>query len=328
MLRVLAFLFVVLQPLAAQALCEGDDLIAAMPAADRERLEARAAAMPYAEGLLWRATKGTTELTLFGTYHFRHAETETHLERLKALTEAAEAVYLEMSPQDQAAFQRQLATDPSVMFVTQGPTLPDLLGEADWARFRSEMERRRIPGIMAAKFKPLWAAMMLGIGPCEARHGAMEAEGIDALIGRHAEAAGVGTRSLERFGEVLRKLDSDPLEKQLDMIRLTLAWPGDADDMSYTIRSRYLAQQVALTWEFSRLISLEYGGPTAAEDFARLERILLTDRNRAWEKKLLAETPGKRVVVAFGAGHLPGEEGVLHLLEKAGFTIERLPLDP
>lgn len=327
MQRLLALFFLALQPLAAQALCEGDDLIAAMPEADRARLEAKADALPYAEGLLWRATKGATEITLFGTYHFRHDETEAHLERLKPLIESAEAVYLEMSRQDQAAFQRQLATDPSVMFVTRGPTLPDLLGEADWNHFRSEMEKRQIPGIMAAKFKPLWAAMMLGIGPCEARHGAMDAEGIDELVGRHAEEAGVGTRSLERFDEVLRKLDSDPLEKQLDMIRLTLAWPGDADDLSYTIRMRYLAQQVALTWEFSRLVSLEYGGPTAEEDFARLERILLTDRNRAWVKKLLAETPGKRVLAAFGAGHLPGEAGVLNLLDEAGFTIERLALN-
>ncbi|MEQ9259529.1 MAG: TraB/GumN family protein [Roseovarius sp.] len=326
MLRLIAALMLALQPAAALAICEARDLIDAMPEAERAALVDRAHAMPYAEGLLWRATRGETEITLFGTYHFRHAETEAHLERLKPMAAGAEAVYLEMSNAEQRDFQKSVAEDPSLMFITEGPTLPTLLGEADWQQFRAEMEKRQIPGIMAAKFKPLWAAMMLGIGPCEAQNGAIGGKGIDALIGEHAEAQGIPTRSLEDFTEVLGMLDNDPLEKQLEMIRLTLAMPGDPDDMSYTIRERYLAEEVALTWEFSRAISLEHGGPTAEEDFARLEDVMLTERNRAWVEKLMAEALGKRVLVAAGAGHWPGENGVLYLLEQEGFAIERLEL--
>ena len=328
MLRLVAVILLVLQPVAALALCEGDDLIAALPEADRQQVQARAAATPYAEGLLWRAQRGETEITILGTYHFRHAETDAHLERLKPMIDAADAVYLEMSLEDQKGFQSQLTSDPSIMFITEGETLPDLLGEEDWQHFKAEMEARQFPGFMAAKFKPLWAAMMLGIGPCEARNGGMEGGGIDELVGEYATEHGVGSRSLENFAQVLNQLDSEPLEKQIEMIRMTLAWPGDADDMSYTIRERYLQQQVALMWEFSRLVTLKYGGPTAEEDFARLEQIFLTDRNTGWVDKLLAEAPGQDVVVAVGAGHLPGEIGLLHLLEQEGFTIERLPLRP
>ena len=330
MLRALAILLIALQahpaPAESQARCDGRDLIMALPAPERRTLESRAAAQPHAEGLLWRASRGNTRITLFGTYHYQHRKTGAHLDRLKPMIEAAQTVYLEMSPEDQAAFRKQLAEDPSTMFITQGETLPDLLGPEDWQDFAAEMEKRRIPSVVAAKFKPLWAAMMLGVGPCEARNGAMNASGIDALLGEHATQTGVETRSLEDFAQVLGRLDDQPLEKQVEMIRLTLAWPGDADDMSHTIRTRYLAGQVALTWEYSRMVSLEHGGPTAAADFARLEDILLTDRNRAWVEKLLAEVPGSQVLVAVGAGHLPGKAGLLHLLEKAGFTVERLPL--
>lgn len=326
MLRLIALVMLTLTPAAALALCEADDLIDAMPEAERAALLERAEAMPYPEGLLWRATRGDSEITLFGTYHFPHAQTQAHLERLKPLVARAEAVYLEMSNAEQRDFQKTVAEEPSLMFITEGPTLPDLLGEDDWQQFREEMQKRQIPGIMAAKFKPLWAAMMLGIGPCEARNGAMSGKGIDALLGEHAEAQGIPTVSLEDFTEVLGMLDNDPLEKQLEMIRLTLAWPGDPDDMSYTIRERYLAEEVALTWEFSRAVSLEHGGPRAAEDFARLEDVLLTERNKAWVEKLMAEARGKRVLVAAGAGHWPGENGVLHLLEQEGFALERLEL--
>jgi hypothetical protein len=32
--------------------------------------------------------------------------------------------------------------------------------------------------------------------------------------------------------------------------------------------------------------------------------------------------PGKSLVIAVGAGHLPGEKGVINLLRKAGYKVE------
>ncbi|MDW3117441.1 MAG: TraB/GumN family protein [Roseovarius pacificus] len=324
MLRVLIILVLSLQPLAAFARCEGTDLIAAMPKAERDALESQAAAMPHSEGLLWLATRGDTRITLFGTYHFPHDETLRHLENLKPMIETAGAVYLEVSNDDQSAMERALAEDPSLMFITEGKTLPDLLEEDEWQRFSDEMRARTIPPFFAAKFKPVWAAMMLGIGPCEARNGAMDGAGIDKLIGDHAASLGTPSRSLEDFRTLLEMLDSFPMNEQLDMIRLFFAWPGDPDDMAYTLRQRYLNQEIALIWSYSRAVSVTFGGDTAQEDFERFERLLLTDRNTGWIDVLLT-APEDVLFAAVGAAHLPGENGVLHLLENEGFTIERLP---
>ncbi|MEM7597588.1 MAG: TraB/GumN family protein, partial [Pseudomonadota bacterium] len=270
MLRTTAFLLMSLFPGTALALCEGQDLIEAMAPDTRASLQAEADAMPYPVGLYWQATRGDQTITMFGTYHFRHAQTDAHLELVKPQIEAADAVYLEMSKEEQTNFQTAVASEPSIMFITDGPTLPDLLGDEDWTSFKSEMSKRGFPGIMAAKLKPLWAAMMLGIGPCEAQNGAMEAEGIDSLIGEHADATGSKSQSLEDFKSVLTMLDTQPMEDQIDMIRLTLNVPLDADDMSYTIRERYLNEEIALTWQFAKALSLDHGGPTAEEDFALL----------------------------------------------------------
>ncbi len=328
MTRFAAVLFFLINPMAATALCEGRDLIAQMPQAERATLAERAEAMPYPEGLLWRASKGDTEIIWFGTYHFAHDETRSHLEALKPMIGAAQHVYLEVSNTDMAQMEREVAADPSIMFLTEGPTLPDLLGEADWQIYRQAMAERAIPGFMAAKFKPIWAAMMLGVGPCEARNGVLEGDGIDKLIGLHAEALGNPSRSLESYRALLTMLDSFPQEDQLDMIRLFLTEELDADDMAYTLRQRYLAQEMALLWEFSKAISLELGGPDAAEDFALFEKLLLEDRNRAWVALLLEAADGRQVFAAVGAAHLPGETGVLRLLEEEGFLIERLPFNP
>ena len=62
---------------------------------------------------------------------------------------------------------------------------------------------------------------------------------------------------------------------------------------------------------------------------AEAEQILMHDRNRAWIDPMtgaanMAAASGKGVVAAFGALHLPGEKGVLRLLEQEGWTIERV----
>jgi len=331
MLRALAILLIALQahpaPAESQARCDGRDLITALPAPERRTLESRAAAQPHAEGLLWRASRGNTRITLFGTYHYQHRKTGAHLDRLKPMIEAAQTVYLEMSPQDQSTFRKQLAEDPSTMFITQGETLPDLLGPEDWQDFAAEMEKRQIPSVVAAKFKPLWAAMMLGVGPCEARNGAMTGAGIDKLIGDAAASLGTPNRSLEDFRAILGMLDSFPMDEQLDMIRLFFAWTGNPDDMAFTLRQRYLEQRIALIWAYSRKVSLESGGDRAAQDFARFEELLLTRRNAEWID-LLTRATGERLFVAVGAAHLPGDSGVLRLLEQAGYSVTRLPFAP
>ena len=321
-------LLMMLSPVGALALCEGEDLIAALPAADAADLNARADATLYGNGLLWRAEKDDTQITWFGTYHFAHAMTEAHLEALKPQIEAADAVYLEVSNDDQKRLQGEIASDPSIMFITEGDTLPDLLGEPDWTTYKAAMEDRAIPGFMAAKFKPIWAAIMLGIGPCESRSGATKEAGIDLRIGEHAELIGNPSRSLEEYRTLLTMLDAFPQEDQLDMIRLFFAWTGDADDMAYTLRQRYLAQETGVIWEFSRMISLQYGGPDAKEDFELMEQQLLIRRNQGWIELLLQEAQGHRIFAAVGAAHLPGRHGVLNLLAEEGFTITPMPFNP
>lgn len=325
MLRVLTIILLVLQPLAASALCSGSDMIAALPASDRAALNIEAQAAPYPEGLLWQARKGESEIVIFGTYHFPHEQTSTHLERLKPLIDRAGVVYLEVSNEDQRQLQSEIATDPSIMFITEGKTLPDLLGEEDWQTLSDEMRARAIPSFMAAKFKPIWAAMMLGIGPCEARNGVMEQHGIDARIGEYAAGIGKPSQSLEDYRALLGVLDGFPLEEQLDMIRLFFAWSGNADDMAYTLRHYYLQQKVALIWAYSRKISLEFGGERAEQDLARFEEAMLTRRNQGWIEVLTGNTAGQSVFMAVGAAHLPGENGVLRLLENQGFEIRQLP---
>ena len=324
MYRIISIFLFLLLPVTAFARCEGTDLIDQLPANDRAHLQKAAAATPYPQGLLWQAKRDKTVITLFGTYHFAHDRTDEHLKALKPLIGKADAVYLEVSNADQKTMEKEILTNPSMMFITEGPSLIDLLGEDDWQRLSAEMAKRDIPSFLAAKFKPMWASLMLGIGPCETRENQAGAKGIDHKIGEYAASRGKASRSLEDFRTLLTLFDELSIEDQLDMIRLFLAWDGDADDLAYTLRQRYIAQEIALLWEYSRFISEHMSGDGGAEDFKLLEERLLDGRNQGWMDVLLNNTRDDEIFVAVGAAHLPGKSGLLYLLEQEGFSIERL----
>ena len=52
------------------------------------------------------------------------------------------------------------------------------------------------------------------------------------------------------------------------------------------------------------------------------EKELLIDRNTDWVKQLPDMMKEQSSFVAVGAAHLPGENGVLNLLKKAGYKVE------
>jgi uncharacterized protein YbaP (TraB family) len=49
--------------------------------------------------------------------------------------------------------------------------------------------------------------------------------------------------------------------------------------------------------------------------------LLLYDRNRKWAKALPGLFSSQSLLVAVGAAHLPGENGVINLLRKQGYTV-------
>lgn len=57
-------------------------------------------------------------------------------------------------------------------------------------------------------------------------------------------------------------------------------------------------------------------------DLKKYEDALLINRNRNWIPKISSLAAEGPVFVAVGAAHLGGEQGVISLLRKAGFTVQ------
>jgi uncharacterized protein len=313
----------------AQAECAGSNLIDAMPAEDQAQLRGAAQNVPYPNGNFWRATKGDQVMHLMGTYHFDDPRHDAVMDQLTPLIDAASVVLVEAGPDEEAALMQRMAEDPSVMLI-EGPTLLERMAPAEWELLAEAMSERGIPPFMAAKFQPWYVAMMLAIPPCDlAMLAAGTPNGLDMRVMTAAEAAGTPIKALEPYDTVFRIFEQMTDAEQITMIKSSMAFEDRMEDYSATLADTYFREESRLIWEFTRQQSYTMPGFTADQvdaEFEKMEEVLMSGRNRAWIPVLEEAAAEGQVFAAFGALHLSGTEGVLALLERNGWALERLPL--
>ena len=311
----------------SNAECHGQNQLAALAPETLASLTAAVDAAPYARGNFWRATRGDQVLTVIGTFHLDDPRHDHTMMRLGPLIDVAATVLVEAGPVEEAALKQALARDPSLMFITDGPTLPETLPAATWDQLKTALRARSIPPFMGAKMQPAYLSLLLGIPPCASEMFTGTPNGLDQRIIARAAAAGVPLRALEPYDTVFSIFGAMTAEESRQMLELSLAMDARSEDAFATMLQSYFDEDSRMIWEYSRWQTLNTGGMDPARvnaDFATMENSMVLSRNRAWIpviEKALNDGP---VVAAFGALHLSGQDGVLSLLKQNGFTLERL----
>lgn len=322
------FLFGLLA-LPAAAACVGDSYLDRMTSAQQAELTASVADMPYAEGLVWTATKDATTLTVIGTMHIFDPRLEELRVKLAETVTTADLVLLEATPEDETKLQELLISEPNRLFIVDGPTLPELLDEETWQLIASAASERGIPSFMAAKMQPWYLSLTLAIPSCAMSDVLAGARGLDQMIIEDAQAAGVPMQAVEPYTTLFDIFKDDSFEEQIDMLRIGMLVPDLQEQMFVAMLDRYFAEDVGRLWEMSRIAISDVPDidPATGEAmFAEMEEALLNKRNRNWMPVIYEATSiHDDIVIAVGAAHLIGEEGVLQLLENDGWTLTRRP---
>ena len=113
-------------------------------------------------------------------------------------------------------------------------------------------------------------------------------------------------------------LDSIPYKLQAEQLVSYVENAGkenDGDDMKEMLKA----------YKDQDLVKLEAMLMKSDAEISSFTDILLYNRNRNWVKKMKDLLKGKSLVFAVGAGHLPGDQGVISLLRKEGYTVQ--PVD-
>ena len=293
--------------------------VAAMTPAARAALIGTA---PYPEGNFWRATRGATTIVVAGTYHLNDPRFGPVTAQLQPYLDQADTLLLEAGPDEEKQLKDDVAAHPERIVNATGPTLPEALSASEWAALSDALRLRGMPPFVASKFQPWYVAMLLDLPPCPLA--ASAADGLDARLTVMAQARHIPIVALEPWDTTFHLFTGMGFDTQLGMLRMSLAGEASAADLNTTLTNAYFAGQHRLIWEFGRQNALSAPGANPAA-FDQLERTLLTDRTQSWMPGLLAVADGHSVVVAVGAAHLGGSDGLLNLLHLAGFALHRLP---
>lgn len=325
----IALLCLLILPQPALARCEGRNLLDALPPAERAEIETAIDAVPFGRGNRWVARRGDSVIHIVGTYHLDDPRHDPVARRLAPLVPGMTTVLVEAGPEEEARLKADMARDASLMFVTDGPTLPERLSEDDWQLLSSAMQARGIPAFLVSKMQPWYVSMLLGIPSCAMQEmTAGTVKGLDGRIIDMAASAGVPIRALEPHDTIFRLFAQMDDTEELEMLRVTLALDAQAEDYARTLADTYFAENVRAAWELGkRAVRSVTGDPRerVEEDFARMEEILMNRRNRAWIDVIETAASEGPTLAAFGALHLSGDQGVLNLLALRGWQIERVP---
>ena len=261
--------------------------------------------------LLWKITgKGLDKPSyLFGTIHMLCEEDALLSANMKKAIQAADEIYLEVDMDNLG----ELLSGFSKLRMNGDTTLQDLLSKEDYEKVKNYFESREsmLPFSMLETFKPILAASTLEQGelPCSTP------SSMEQVIVMEAKKKDIPIKGLETMIYQASMLDSIPYKYQAEQLVNYIDKAGkenessEMDELMKAYNSQDLAKLEAM------LLKSDVG-------IASFTDILLYNRNRNWVKKLKELLPGKSLVIAVGAGHLPGNQGVINLLKKEGYSVE------
>lgn len=136
-------------------------------------------------------------------------------------------------------------------------------------------------------------------------------EGIDTHLQMRAKKHGKKVGGLETVEFQIKMLFDDDLETQADDL-VDLVKHGDK-----IMKETGKLAEIYKTQNMKKINKVMHKGTDKDEI-----KELIDDRNHNWIEQMKVIMPDTPTMFVVGAGHLPGKNGVLTLLEKAGYTVE------
>ncbi len=271
--------------------------------------------------LLWKVSgNGLSRPSyIMGTYHFAPASMMEKIPGMQQALEGCDVVVGEIEKESMMSAEAQ-AKMAQAMIAPLDSTLDKLFSPEDLAIVEQVFDKYF--GAMGVKLSQM---NMLKPNAISVQMQAMQAvkyfpnfnqnELIDLAVQTAANEMGRPSIGLETIEEQIELLFNGPLTEQAE----GLLEACKKDDL-FTVQSSALVEAY-MAQDLNRIEAVftdpELGGENAEEMEA-----LIYDRNRSWAEKLHKMMPERAALVCVGAGHLPGDQGLLQLLRNRGYTVE------
>ncbi|MDO4695910.1 MAG: TraB/GumN family protein [Neisseria sp.] len=292
-------------------------------------VQAWAAGAGHAEALLWSISKnGEPAGYLAGTLHA--GKDERLPEGLQTAVGDSRTLVVETLSVDPEYYQQRPEKMPEFLAaIVAEKSLAEGLGREKAERLHQLLAESPLTAAMAPLFAPdnrigLWfAALMTGYTGLPQDY--LGAYGADGLLLKRAKRAGKAVYGLEDDVQTMRLLSALPDSAAVAMIDFALEHREKISANGKKMVEAYGRGDAAALWQiyldgWQDDLLMPPSERAAVRHF--IDRILLAQRNRNWLPEINRRLAEGRPLIAVGALHLLGSDGLVRLLREQGWTLE------
>ncbi|HEY9051777.1 MAG TPA: TraB/GumN family protein [Gammaproteobacteria bacterium] len=264
----------------------------------------------HGKGLLWKIEKsGLAASYIYGTMHVGDPRV---LNLAPAVTDAfnnAQCFAMEMLLNFEA-----MGAMAQASFFNDGSTLKSVMQPNDYQKLIMVLqENYHMPEAAVINMRP-WAVMVMMMMPTDGQ--ANKDSALDMVLYRQAAMGKKQLLGLETVQEQLAIFNSMSLDEQIWMLNRSV------EDNQKVVGQMDALLEAYLERDLAALVKLQEQNMYEDSDIDdRLLYEMLDKRNPRMVERMQSCLQKGNAFVAIGALHLPGEQGVLHLLEQQGYTV-------
>ncbi|MGN0213818.1 MAG: TraB/GumN family protein [Muribaculaceae bacterium] len=273
--------------------------------------------------LLWKVSgNGLSKPSyLFGTCHVATVKMTDSIPGFNDAITSCDAVYGEIEKSDIANAQQTMM---AMITAPADSTLSKVIDQSTLAKADSLLKKGTQGMVGISQFeniKPAFVSTQLAlITLMESFPGFNPMEQIDFAIQGKATQLGKELGGFETTQFQLNLLYGKPIKEQAEALTRTLSNIEKNISIGVELADAYKSQNLDAVYDAVMKEQIESDEPEWKKQRDMNE--LIYNRNADWAQKLAQLMPQKSVLVVVGAGHLPGEKGLINLLQKAGYTVE------
>ena len=268
----------------------------------------------HGQGLLWKIEGGGAAPSyLFGTIHLRDTRVTTLPGPVAEAIDATRSLSIEVLL-NAAAKVRAMGR----MMIIEGPKLDEILGAALFARVVDAAAPYGLNRNVVKHMQPWALWLLLGLPPDEVK--ATSGLPLDEALQVDAMRRGKPVYGLETIDEQLDSVAGFTEHEHIALLASAVDDRPKVEAMIEQITRLYLARDIASIYD---LMTAQSWNIERAVIDSVMER-LIDFRNLRMTERMIARLDEGAAFVAVGAMHLPGERGMLRLLEQRGYTVSRV----
>ena len=327
LLALLSFLLILgsLSPAKAQTpACSGENLLEGLKAenpATYAQVMAEADKIPNGKNIFWKVEKqGFATSYLLGTMHVTDprvlkmpAGAQDAQSRAKTIVVESDEVL------DEKKSMAVLLMKPELTMFTDGRSLDSLLSKDDLKTLQDGLKARGITYSAVSRMKPWMLMGVVALPACELARKGDKNIFLDKKIALQAAAEGKQIKGLETLEEQVNAINSLPIDLHIKSMVEAIRLGKKMDDLFFTMTDLYLTQQIGVLTPLTKAIAPD--GTDDESGYGAFEDLIITKRNHLMAERAAPILAEGSTFIAVGAAHLPGDEGLVELLRKQGFTV-------